>query len=236
MNLILTLLLAYIQVVQAQAMFPVENMEKEGALQGLHQALDDRFSVAGGTTSGVVVVGSSLTVGDRLYVSGVAQFQGVSTFNATVVFNSSVQFNAGVFGEINQSTYTLFDTDQSITGSALGPCLSGSTITLSTDLVRVLVTFSGAIDAEASTSQAMLAFLVDGAFPTGVTSSLGLTVARDTGFGASLPVPVGFSYLTRTALTAGSHSFCLTAHGGSGASAILDCNAAACNFQAMEHH
>lgn len=236
MSLLLTLLLACIQVVQAQSTLPIEDLKKEGALQGLHQALDDRFSTGGGTITGSVNLGSSVTIANTWTQNGPAIFYGSATFNTPVVLNASTTFNGGVFGTINASTGTLINTNITISGTAMGPCLAGTTVYLVTNAAKVMVTFNGALDADNSTSNAVLAFLVDGAFPTGVTSAVGLATARDRGAGFAVPEQVGWEYLTRTSLSAGSHSFCITAHGGSGSSAVLTCDSSGslCNFQVTE--
>lgn len=162
-----------------------------------------------------------------------------NTFTGTNIFNSTVTFSGSVSGTINQSTFTLFNANISITGTAMGPCLAGSTVSFTlANASKVNVSFSGALDADNSTSNAVLGFLIDGEFPTGTTSALGLAMARDRGAGFAVPEQVAFRYKTRTTLTAASHSFCLTAHGGSGSSAVLTCDSsgAACNFEVEEFH
>ena len=162
-----------------------------------------------------------------------------SSLNAigNAVFSSSLTVLGGVFGTINKSTYTLINTNITISATAMAVCLAGSTVTIITDGTRMTVSFDGGIDANAintGNGTARMGFLVDGGYPTGTTSSLGLTITTDPGL-APFIENIGFRYTTRTALASGSHNFCLVAS-VEGGSAALSCASVACNFQVEELH
>ena len=101
------------------------------------------------------------------------------------------------------------------TNGQLGPCLSGSTITLTLTTNPVDVVFSGSVGYN-STHESSLSFLVDGAFVSPLS----------TGTPVIIPAPIStqcqnasFRYRL-SGLSATSHTFCLTGANNTGAATL----------------
>lgn len=63
----------------AQVMLPVEDLQKEGAVQALHQSLDSKFSVDGGTITGVVYFTSAVFINNGVITAAAASSTNIST-------------------------------------------------------------------------------------------------------------------------------------------------------------
>lgn len=108
-------------------------------------------------------------------------------------------------------------TSTRFTGPALlGACVTGSTITLTSSGANVAVWFTGTWQTD-SYYFTRLGFLVDGQIPAGMTNDLGVV----TGQPISLNNPTPISFYFATQVTAGSHTYCLTAS-SKGTGPLLD--------------
>ena len=96
MSLLLSLLLTCYSLAGAQDMLPVEDLEKDGTVNAIHQSLDGKFSVRGGTMTGAFFP-SSTTVRHTLDVDGAANFGSSADFDTTV----------NVDGELTASSATI---------------------------------------------------------------------------------------------------------------------------------
>ena len=113
------------------AMLPVEDLEKDNAVNAIGQALDDRLSVRGGTVTGRVdfkssgTFSGSMTVAGATAANGTLTVGGVSTFNSSATFNGPATFvstmtlstnsgavpaSGGVFKDTLVSAWASFDT------------------------------------------------------------------------------------------------------------------------------
>lgn len=175
-----------------------------GVIQGTMTVQGNAFSVGGATFA---VAGGSITLGGLLN-AGTAGIKWADGSTSTTAATSPV-------GLTRSSTTINPMPNASFTNIALGPCHSGSTLTLTTNggKVRISVAGSGAN----STLEMHIGLLQDGAFVEGTNSTKPITSANCTGNGN--PINMSFSWVTPTAPSAGSHTWCLTLrqwNGGTG--------------------
>ena len=112
------------------------------------------------------------------------------------------------------STYTVLAADTAITQTALNACVAGSTVTATPGNVPIRVVLSGS--ARSGNEAWALGFLVNGARPTGFTTTIGAiaffnTIGDQTNISFNYPLP---------AQGTGSISICLTAASGAAAVTI----------------
>ena len=123
------------------------------------------------------------------------------------------------------SSYTFMGT-VSLTQTAFGACFAGSTVTLVTTGLPVTVSFSGAIN-YSSVNDAGLAILIDGAFPTPLSTTVGNYMTSFDNAGRCKGATFVFN---AGALSAASHTFCLTANGTGGGQVDIVGRNTACTY------
>jgi hypothetical protein len=160
-----------------------------------------------------------------------AQGTGViqETAGAPAFTTSPTLVGTNFSGVHNTASVTLTGTITSAAATFSG-CVTGSTVTVTTGANPVEVVFSGAVS-NAKNSGAVVTFLIDGGFPTGLSATQGVTAGLTAIMNGDFNL--SFSYPTAS-LTAGSHSFCLGLMTSAGGTATLDTTAAAPRFSVME--
>lgn len=99
MKYIILLLLSSPIAAQPSAVLPVDDYKKDGSIQAIQQALDQKFAVTGGTITGSVFISSPLYVNgnlitpsssgsDNALLSATQTFSGANTFVSSVVVQS----------------------------------------------------------------------------------------------------------------------------------------------------
>lgn len=158
--------------------------------------------------------------------SGNASLVSTQTFSGANTFTSSVTFDANVLGTINHSTATILTMAASPT---MGPCIAGTTITFTTENVLLNVVLTGGAVQPANSGNALINVLIDGKYIDHYTSSTGMWTGNDD---ATIYSP-SINYLTMTAVSAGSHSFCIT---GTNFVNSHFCDLSPCQFRVAEFH
>ena len=138
-----------------------------------------------------------------------------NTWTGTNTFNSSTTFNGGVFGTINASTEGVIAVSYTL-GSTAGVCITGSTLTMTTQAVNAEMSFTGTTSNTSASGVTNFNVLQDGAYISPWSSSAPILQVRDTGGATALETSASFRIRTRTALSAASHSWCIVAYVGSG--------------------
>lgn len=195
---------------------------------------------------GHIIAESSITAsaffGDGSHLSEIATaiatqvFSGAQTFLSTFTAQTSgnqIQLSTGsstvnlriqsdgtttFYPELHNSSSTTIPR-ATTTASTFGPCVAGSTLTITTSGGTVELTFSGIMRNTALNSTVALTFLADGQFPSDLSSTKGLTRSHDT-------IPHGaydagpFRYLL-DAPAAGAHSYCLSISAPAGGTTAL---------------
>ena len=93
---------------------PVESMDKDGALQAVQKAYDEKFDVNGGTVTGPMSV-SSITVTEQLCFGDATCMTTAPTASTVCVYNS---------------THTSWGADVTTTATSTGTLITGSSVTL----------------------------------------------------------------------------------------------------------
>lgn len=168
--------------------------------------------------TGIVLTATQTFTGSNAFSATFAVQSGAREIilsTSTSVKNIDISASGAVsFSPTLHNSSSTSMSNYSVTVASYGPCVAGSTLTITTGGGRVEVYFSGLVDArawsdpEANVDSAGASFLVDGRFVNDLTNSKGFRYAY--GFG-SLPLGnnISFDYLTDP-LPAGTHSFCLT--------------------------
>jgi hypothetical protein len=185
-------------------------------------------------SGGYINTASSVTAsafsGDGSHLTGVASPQSTQTFTGSNTFASSFSVRSGgnqvllstspssnnlslnadgtvsFFPELHNSSSTRLS-EFTTSASSFGPCVTGSTLAITTAGGRVEVVFTGDIQLSSSVANiAGMSFLVDGEFAPGLTDRKGFSYQqKDSGQDST----TGFDYLLDV-LTPGTHQFCLT--------------------------
>lgn len=196
--------------------------------------------------NGNIVTASSISAsaffGDGSHLSGIAttiatqSFSGAQTFLSTFtaqsggnqiqLSTSSSVINMRVQGDGATTFYPELHNSSSATvpratttAATFGPCIAGSTLTITTSGGKVELTFSGILRNATLNSTVALTFLADGQFPPGLSSTKSLVRSHDT-------IPHGaydagpFRYLL-DAPAAGAHSYCLSISAPDGGTTAL---------------
>ena len=87
-RLLITLLLACSPCF-GQSNYIIEDLEKEGQVQGFKMNMDNKFDVTGGTVSGPTSFASSSTFAGATSFSAPVSFSNISTFSSDVNFTST---------------------------------------------------------------------------------------------------------------------------------------------------
>lgn len=188
--------------------------------------------------AGYITTASSISAsaffGDASHLNGIAILTGTQTFTGANTYASSFTLQSGgrqiilstssvtnnfsispdgtitFVPTIHNSSHTTIP-EATTTNSTFGPCVAGSTLTITTSGGKVEIIFSGSLKNVSSdgglpnTSQ--VNFLVDGGYVRDLTATKGFKVHHRFSYTYTLPITV--DYLT-DALSAGDHSFCLT--------------------------
>lgn len=192
---------------------------------------------AGGHLSGSSSVTASAFFGDGSHLSGVARLSADNTFSGASTFTSSFSVQSGgrrislstgstyanveisSFGvvsfspEMHNSSSTVLAA-YSTTSTGFGPCITGSTLTITTSGGRVQLTFVGATSSFPS-GVPRLSFLQDGQFIASFTTGTAIG-----GNASHYLETTPFNYLVDAA--AGQHSFCATLATPGGGTATLN--------------
>lgn len=159
----------------------------------------------------------SAAVGSDNTLTGANTFTGATTFTGAVTMTSSTTLN-GVYsgGGIHSASSTTGGFGGTWTNTAYAACKT--TVTITTTGNPVMVWFAGGVANTNASAITGLNFLVDGAFVSPWSSSLG--IAEPVIPGANQNAATSFSFLVG-ALSAASHSFCLAAHVNAGTGSFI---------------
>ena len=109
------------------------------------------------------------------------------------------------------SSSTILTNGNGYASASSASCYSGSTVTITTNGGRVLVSFSGTgSNATAGIQGITTGFLMDGAYTLGQSSTIG--IQRGLTQAADYAVPISWQVVTGN-LSVGSHTFCLRVFG-----------------------
>lgn len=151
--------------------------------------------------------------GANEFVSSVTiQSGGRAVIFSTSATTNNISLNAqgaiSFYPELHNSSATTVP-DITVTNNTFGPCIAGSTITITSTGGRIELNFTGSFygGAGGGGSRCGLNVLQDGDFISGLSSTVGITsIGFDSGTSYAAATP--FSYLI-TAPSAGTHSYCL---------------------------
>lgn len=210
-------------------------------------APNSRLTLDGDT--GVITSISSISAGaffgDGSHLTGIGILDATQTFSGANSFTSSFAVYSGgnritlstssssnnitidasgvatFFPTLHNSSYTSIP-EASTTNTSFGPCVAGSTLTISTNGGRVEIVFSGSLSNSTANPGfpdiSQIDFLIDGHFANGLASTQGFKIADAQDDVFSLPISI--DYLSDI-LSAGTHSFCVTLAAGSSSTATL---------------
>lgn len=183
---------------------------------------------AGQLTSASSITASAF-FGDGTNLSGLTLLTGTNTFSGENKFTSSISAQSGglritistgsTTANIDISTYGVTSfypqlhtstrgsiAEFSTTATSLGPCVTGSTLSLTTSGGRVEVAFTGTLKNSAVGLQ--VSFLQDGQFVRDLSSTASPGYFRPDN-GSNTEMTISFAYLL-DAPSAGLHNYCLT--------------------------
>lgn len=200
---------------------PIEYFKQSGTTYGQLQTSANIFYIdssngnvlaLNANRNGNITVGAgggTTTISNGLTVSGGAGTTPVATFSPNLSSSTTSGTLSGTF-----------------TNTALGPCISGSTITLTlpTNVGKIMAVFNGSISNDGLNNVMVVGVLVDGAFVNGQTSTLGLVSAKEQV--ATDDNNMSFSAVV-TGLSAATHNICLTARVSAGTGTIDSTNSIA---------
>lgn len=219
---LLTLLLS-VPAAAEVGVLPVEKLDKEGMLQAVQQSLDQAFSVNGGTVTGPVHFSSYTAVNGRIDFSSNA----VLSSSGICFSDGTCQTTAPAAAATYASTATFITANFNGIGTGDGgECAAVvSTLTMTTAARNVRMEWGGTAFKDTAGDEPQVQIIVDGNFSPGFSASIGMRHAGNGG--ATERHDISFSYVTRTALTAASHTFCLnfTRGTGGGGTVTMECSA-----------
>lgn len=136
---------------------------------------------------------------------------------------------------VRASTAALFTSDFTGSNSADSTCIN-STMTFTTRNVPVDIIFNGPMGSSGSGDTPFFTVLVDGDYLSPYSASKPMATSREPGGSSEAYFPLGLYYRTRSALSAGSHSFCIVFNRGTGGGGVatLFCGTAPCSFEIRE--
>lgn len=183
----------------------------QGVIQGSMTVQGSAFSVGGSTFS---VLAGTVNAGGLLKVSAA----GIQWNDGTVSTTSASAFTASASTQIFNSVF-----DSAISLGTLGTCVNISSPSFTTRAVPLRLTFSGMIRVSGDTVAAGLSILMDGQFIAPWTKDLpmGGYQAGQTG----RDMTVNINVVTPSAVSAGSHQFCVSVKAYSGGTITLRCDA-----------
>lgn len=119
---------------------------------------------------------------------------------------------------ISSTAYSSSNLTATWTNTALGPCIAGSTITLTMPITgNVLAGFTGAVSQATSGDTIGGTILMDGHFQNGASSGAGHIFATASANNGGIPFSFSMPIL---GVTAGTHNFCLTMFVGASTGAM----------------
>jgi len=193
---------------------------------------------AGGYVSTVSSINASAFFGDAGQLSGAGKiissqtFSGGNTFTSSftvrsggreIILSTSTSINnvyispegvLGFYPAIHNSSRTAGIPQYFTNNTTLGPCVPGSTITITTTGGQIEVNFAGSV----TSASATITVLQDGQFINGLSATKGVNSYLSANPETTTFFPASFSYLLNSA-SAGVHTYCLSlaALGSSGA-------------------
>lgn len=141
---------------------------------------------------------------------------------------SSAAVGGGSSGGSQNSTFTYLNSEFTVpSATSMSECLAGSTVTFTTGANPVHVILNGAQAQTGSGQGTRFSVLLDGGWidSFGPTKSMA-PVSREGGVGSIQFFPFQLNYRTKTALSSGSHSFCVTMARTGGGTSYLACQSA----------
>lgn len=178
------------------------------------------FSVGGATLTaggGKVGVGTASPATKLHLSSGALTIDGsgaglnVAGPSSATYFYGNGSGLTGISGQTQNSGYVYLTDEYMNSGAIMGPCLSGSTITLTTsgNPVELLFTFSQAHTTTGGGTRVQV--LMDGAWIDDFATDESMApMGRESGGSAVQLFPTHLHYRTATAPSAGEHKFCIT--------------------------
>lgn len=143
--------------------------------------------------------------------SATQTFTGQNTFTGSVTVSSFTVLNGGITGVHNSSSTVIGS--YSVTQNTFSSCVTGSTLTITTNGGRVMVGFSGNASQSANAQAMYATYKVDGVTTTSPIVKTAFTTAG---------YELNMSFLGITApLSAGPHSFCLAIRNSGAASGTI---------------
>lgn len=178
--------------------------------------------------------------GDGGQLGTVASLRSTQTFTGSAIFSSTVSIQTGgreialstgntanikvasdgqtsFFPELHNSIYTAIP-QATTSATTFGPCIAGSTLTLTTTGNAVEVRFTGILRNNALGSTATMTLLEDGNFLPGLSNTKGIVKSNFTASEGAYDVGP-FAYLLEP--SAGQHSYCLSLGAPNGGTAEL---------------
>ena len=203
------------------------------------------FSASSITASAFFGDGSHLTglVTGSAVLAATQTFSGINTYTSTSVFSGQAIFKSVVdFSGSYGSTFTTLTAQYNASNWSLGPCITGSSVTLvfvSTHAANIQLN-GGSVQSWSDSNSGALNFEADGSFFDGWSASNVIyyptySVASRTYW------PLNINYTTNKKFPPGSHTFCVTIISDAAGPRGLDCSTGNglgltthCNFRIAE--
>lgn len=215
------LLLAAVTSLYAQDMLPVEDLEKDGAVNAIHQGLDDKFSVRGGTVTGDSFFTEPVSNSGTLSQTGAATFTSsvtiqtdgrevlIGTSTTSGVYSIKVETDGDVLfsPKIHNSTCAAQIPTASFTNTTFAAGILGSTVTFTTAGGDVFITANIICDVNVTGGNVLFSFLQDGAVVSPLSTTKGACIYQARAAGAVGVCPIAWIIKS---VAAGSHSYTLT--------------------------
>jgi len=151
----------------------------------------------------------------RPTITGQPKFQDGVTFN-----DNTTQVTAYLVAASSRSSPILVNTDY--TATTFGTAVNGSTLTITlAQESPVAVSFAGQVSNNNSSGGCGLSILIDGAFPSGYSTSRAITSSGN-GTTANNVFPVNFTFETES-LSAGEHKFSVVGKAISAGTCAINC-------------
>ena len=213
---------------QQQSILPVEDLEKEGAIQAIQQMSDSKFSIYGGTITGHISIATITNITEICFKGGACQtsasqnllssnnvWTGSNTWTSTITTN----------GQLHNSSCTTntMNTNQTFTNTAFnGVAISGSSLAITTNGGSVRVFYTGTCTNDTADARIVLGIYQDAALVSPQTASLGVMAAGDAT--PTLSNPCGFSFFTPI-VSAALHKYYMAGRVSAGTATMNNDNA-----------
>lgn len=193
--------------------------------------------------SGNLLLGSQAVIGGTVTVQGEAFSVGGSSFSVsagTVQVSglilpsdagirwadgtTSTTAVAGGGGSTDNSTFTYLTDEYTNTGTNMGPCIAGSTVTLTTSGGPVEISFDFSQAQTAGGGGTRVQVLMDGNWIDDFGASESMApMSRESGGSSVQLFPTLLLYRTNSPPSAGSHGFCVTFERNAGGTSYITC-------------